>query len=64
MISKYFFFLKKKNNQKLENPVIHPDLKLCTPNKFIPTNFTVNKLENITVSKSSYLSIYFLSNSD
>ncbi|RIA82106.1 Metalloenzyme, LuxS/M16 peptidase-like protein [Glomus cerebriforme] len=34
--------------KKLENPVIHPDLKLCVPNEFIPTNFTVNKLENVT----------------
>ncbi|GBB90257.1 hypothetical protein RclHR1_17150001 [Rhizophagus clarus] len=40
--------INEKLIKKLENPVIHPDLKLCTPNTFIPTNFTVNKLENIT----------------
>ncbi|CAB4379202.1 unnamed protein product [Rhizophagus irregularis] len=34
--------------KKLEDPVIHPDLKLCPPNEFIPTNFTVNKLNNVT----------------
>ncbi|CAG8571116.1 16391_t:CDS:10 [Funneliformis caledonium] len=36
--------------KKLKNPVIPCELKLCPPNEFIPTNFAVNKLENITVN--------------